>query len=61
MNESFLKLLQKEAQQQKKLYETRILPKQFDPLTSFIGENSFLSLVIISFITAVFLEFIKIL
>lgn len=59
MNETFLKKLQAEAQQQQKLYTSRIIPKAFDPLTSFIGENTLLFLTCLSVFTAVFLEIVK--
>jgi hypothetical protein len=61
MNEDFLQQLQKEAKLQQKLYSSRIIPKAFDPLTSFIGENSFVSLVFLSLMSAVIIELINIL
>ena len=60
MNDDFLKKLQKEAQQQKKLYNSRIIPKIFDPITSFIGENTLLVLVILSILTTIIVEVYKI-
>lgn len=59
MNEHFLKKLQEEAQQQQKLYNTRIIPEAFDPITSFIGENTILFLTCISVCTALLVELIK--
>jgi len=59
MNDDFLKKLQNEAQQQKKLYNSRIIPKAFDPLTSFIGENTLLTLFSFSFLSSLMLELIK--
>lgn len=59
MNEIFLKKLQAEAQQQQKLYKSRIIPQAFDPLTSFIGENTLSFLTSISILTAVVVEIIK--
>jgi len=59
MNEDFLKKLQQEAGLQKKLYTSRIIPKAFDPITSFIGENSLLFLTLVAFITAIFVEVVN--
>ncbi len=59
MNETFLKKLQAEAQQQQKLYTSRIIPKAFDPLTSFIGENTLVFLTALSIFTAVVVELVK--
>lgn len=59
MNDNFLKKLQNEARQQQKLYNSRILPKAFDPITSFIGENTFLVIIFLSFFSAVIVEMIK--
>ena len=59
MNETFLKKLQAEAQQQHKLYSSRIIPKAFDPLTSFIGENTLLFLTGMSIFTAMLVELVK--
>lgn len=59
MNDDFLKKLQNEAQQQQKLYNSRIFPKAFDPITSFIGENTFSTLIFLSFFSAVLVEMIK--
>lgn len=56
MNNDFLKTLQKEAQQQQKLYNSRIIPKAFDPITSFIGENTLLVLATLSVLTAIIIE-----
>ena len=53
MNEDFLKKLQKEAQSQQKLYNSRIIPQAFDPITSFIGENALLTLFVASIFSAV--------
>lgn len=58
MNEEFLKKLQNEAKQQQKLYNSRIIPSAFDPITSFIGENTLLSLVALSIVSAILLEII---
>lgn len=60
MNEDFLKKLQHEAQQQKKLYNSRIIPKAFDPITSYIGENTLLTLSLLAIISAIIVEVIKI-
>lgn len=59
MNENFIELLQQEAQLQKKLNTTRIIPKIFDPITSFIGENSLLVLITLSVISAIIIEVTK--
>lgn len=59
MNDDFLKKLQQEAVQQKKLYNSRVIPKAFDPITSFIGENTLLSLFLISILSAVIVEVVK--
>lgn len=59
MNDDFLKKLQQEAVQQKKLYNSRVIPKAFDPITSFIGENTLLSLSLISIFSAVIVEVVK--
>lgn len=59
MNEDFLKKLQDEAQQQQKLYSSRIIPKAFDPLTSFIGENTLVVLVFLAIFSALVVEFVK--
>ena len=56
MNDDFLIQLQQEAKIQQKLYSSRIIPKVFDPLTSFIGENSLIFLVILAVLSAVFIE-----
>lgn len=61
MTTDFLQQLQAEAKLQKKLYTSRILPKAFDPITSFIGENSLFSLILISIISAVIVELLQIL
>lgn len=61
MNDDFLKKLQKEAQQQQKLYGSRIIPKAFDPITSFVGENTLLVLITLSIFTALSVEIYKIL
>lgn len=59
MNEDFLQRLQKEAQNQHKLYNSRIIPKAFDPLTSFIGENALFTLSFLSVVSAVVVEFVS--
>lgn len=59
MNDDFLKKLQKEARQQQKLYNSRIIPKAFDPITSFIGEHTFLVLIILSLFSALAVEMYK--
>lgn len=61
MSNSFVKQLQQEAKLQKKLYETRIIPKQFDPITSFIGENALATLFGLAVVSAIFLELVKML
>lgn len=59
MNEDFLKKLQDEAQQQQKLYNSRIIPKAFDPLTSFIGEHTLVVLFLLATVSALVVELIK--
>jgi len=59
MKNDFLKKLQEEAKQQGKISSTRILPSAFDPITSFIGENTLLTLLILSILSAVVVELIK--
>jgi len=61
MSTDFLQQLQAEAKLQKKLHSSRIIPKAFDPITSFIGENSLFSLIIFSIISAVIIELLAIL
>lgn len=56
-NDEFLKKLQKEAKLQKSLNETRLLPKQLDFLTSFIGNYSLFSILFLTTITVVIIEF----
>lgn len=58
MNEDFLNKLQAEAHKQQKLHNTRIIPKVFDPITSFIGENSILVLITLSVLSAILVEVI---
>jgi len=55
----FLAQLQKEATFQKKLSEHRILPKQTDSVTAFIGMHVWQVLLILAVITAVLLEVIE--
>lgn len=57
-NEEFLKKLQNEAKLQKSLNQTRLLPKQLDFITSFIGNYSLLSILILTTLTVIFLEFL---
>ena len=59
MNEDFLRKLQSEAKQQKKLYSSRILPPALDPITSYVGENSFLVISLLSIFSATILEFVN--
>lgn len=56
MKSDFLQKLQKEAEQQKVLHETRLLPQSLDFLTSFIGNNSLLVLFSLSLVSALFLQ-----
>lgn len=57
-NDEFLKKLQNEAKLQKSLNQTRLLPKQLDFITSFIGNYSLLSILILTTFTVIFLEFL---
>jgi hypothetical protein len=59
MKDDFLKKLQAEAQQQQKLYNSRIIPEIFDPITSFIGENSLFVLVTLSIFSTIIVEVLK--
>lgn len=59
MNQDFLAQLQQEAKLQKKLYSSRILPKFFDPVTSFIGENTLLVLTVLAVVSALVIEIIE--
>ena len=59
MNQDFLKKLQAEAKQQKKISQTRIIPSAFDPVTSYIGENTVVVLLVLSIFTAIVLEVLK--
>jgi hypothetical protein len=58
MNQSFLDQLQAKAQEQAKLNQTRILPAQFDEITSLIGRYPWQSLVLVSFLGAALWEVI---
>ncbi|GIK84468.1 MAG: hypothetical protein BroJett025_10900 [Patescibacteria group bacterium] len=59
MTNDFLKQLQNEAKQQQKLYSSRIIPQPFDPLTSFIGEHTFVVLSVLSVLSAIIVELVK--
>jgi hypothetical protein len=59
MNNNFLKQLQAEAKQQEKISSSRILPSALDPITSFIGENTLLTLAVLSIISAIVVELLN--
>ncbi len=58
MKNDFLKELQKEAKAQKKLNEERIFPEFLDEVTSFIGEYSWQTLLLLSIASAILMELI---
>ena len=55
----FLDKLQKEAEFQKKLSQSRLLPKQVDVVTAFIGTHVWQTLLFLSIVTALILEVIE--
>lgn len=59
--ELFLEELQKEAENQAKISQTRILPAQLDWLTSLIGRYPWQTLLFVSFLTAAGIHIFKLL
>ncbi len=57
--ESFLEELQKEAENQAKLSQSRMLPAQLDWLTSLVGRYSWQTITVMSFLTAAAIHFLK--
>jgi hypothetical protein len=53
---SFLDQLQLQAKKQAKLHETRLLPRQLDSITSFVGNYPWQVLLALSGITALVIE-----
>ncbi len=56
-NQFFLEQLQSQAQKQAVLHEKRILPRQLDNITSFIGNYPWQVIGVLSFITALTISF----
>lgn len=54
--EQFLQQLQDQAQRQAKLNTQRVLPKQFDAVTSFIGNFPWQTILFLSLLTSILLE-----
>ena len=59
-NQNFLQELQLQAQKQSKLHHRRFLPSQLDFLTSFIGKYSWQSLLVLSLVTAIYLQVLRV-
>jgi hypothetical protein len=57
--QEFIAKLQEEAAFQAQLAEHRLLPKKIDMLTAFIGTHPWQTLVLLSIMTAVFLEVLE--
>lgn len=51
-NTDFIKQLQKEAQKQAILHENRILPRQLDVITAFVGNYPWQVISVLSLVTA---------
>ena len=56
-DQDFLQQLQIQAQKQAVLHEKRVFPRQFDGITSFIGNYPWQVIGILSLVTAVILSF----
>jgi len=56
---NFLDKLEKEASLQAKLSTTRIFPTQLDALTSFIGRYPWQFVLLVSGVTALFIEILR--
>lgn len=59
--DTFLAELQKEAEHQAKLHQTRVLPAQLDWLTSLVGRYPWQTLIVLSFFTALSVNIVKML
>jgi hypothetical protein len=57
---SFLNRLQAEAALQSQLHQRRFLPHQLDGLTSLIGNYPWQIILVVSGVTALFMEFLKV-
>lgn len=53
--QDFIKQLENQAQKQAVLHEKRILPRQLDIITTFIGNYPWQVITFLSFLTALFL------
>ena len=53
---TFIKQLQEQAQKQAQLHQKRLLPRQLDVITSFIGNYPWQVILVLSGITALMIE-----
>jgi len=57
-NNKFLLRLQNEASQQAKLEKERLLPKQIDKVSSFVAEHPWQVVLLLSFLTSIFVTLV---